>query len=321
MPLFPYDSAGAIVPCGAVLVGGPDMEYGHFFHWNTVNEVVVTYGANKAMLAAGQIFVTQQLHGVNSFLRDEKDPEAFALMVITQHQSTSGDQREARLARCKKCKAELARHDYDATPHGLPGYDPDNYGADDDPVRQFATTYQSVAFVALRNSDEGRTCAKCGHVNDPFPAERWGWDQAGLPDQGGQRRLPHPGGGRVMNRRRMLHALKAEVGEYEDAAVLPAETDPQLHLSKNRQPQPFHLICAKDNVLSPAVRGGARPLAGQLREPLPGRRRRPRVHPGGHPAPDRARRRGRHDPLPAAGSRAAGRGVVLRRVRQRVAAV
>ncbi len=29
-----------------------------------------------------------------------------------------------------------------------------------------------------------------------------------------------------MNRRRMLHALKAEVGEYEDAAVLPAETDP-----------------------------------------------------------------------------------------------
>ena len=31
-----------------------------------------------------------------------------------------------------------------------------------------------------------------------------------------------------MNRRRMLHAFKAEVGEYEDAAVLPEETDPQL---------------------------------------------------------------------------------------------
>jgi hypothetical protein len=77
-----------------------------------VNEVVVTYGANKAMLAPGQIFVTQQLHGVNSFLRDEKDPEAFAVMVITQHQSTSGDQREAVLARCKKCKAELVRHEY-----------------------------------------------------------------------------------------------------------------------------------------------------------------------------------------------------------------
>ena len=53
-----------------------------------------------------------------------------------------------------------------------------------------------------------------------------------------------------MNRRRMLHAFAADVGEYEDAAVLPEETDPQIYLSRNRQPQPFHLICAKDNVLS-----------------------------------------------------------------------
>jgi hypothetical protein len=177
MPLFPYDSAGTIVPAGAVLVGGPDMEYGHFFHWNTVNEVVVTYGASKSMMAPGQIFVTQQLHGVNSFLRDEKDPEAFAVMVITQHQSSAGDQAEAILARCKKCKAELVRHSYDATPHGLPGYDAERHGADDDPIRQFATTYGSVKFLELRNSDEGRTCAECGHVNDRFPAERWGWER------------------------------------------------------------------------------------------------------------------------------------------------
>jgi hypothetical protein len=175
MPLFPYDSAGTIVPCGAVLVGGPDKQYGHFFHWNTVNEVAVTYGANSAMLATGQIFVTQQLHGVNSFLRDEKDPEAFAVMTITQHQSASGDQSEAIIARCKKCKAELVRHSYEATPHGLPGYDAKRYGAEDDPVRQFATTVGSVEFSELRNSDEGRTCAECGHVNDLFPTAEWGW--------------------------------------------------------------------------------------------------------------------------------------------------
>ncbi|MEU6349246.1 hypothetical protein ABZ896_07955 [Streptomyces sp. NPDC047072] len=55
-----------------------------------------------------------------------------------------------------------------------------------------------------------------------------------------------------MNRRRMLHALKvaAELGNYEDAAVLPADTDPQLYLSRNWLPQPFHLICQKDTVLS-----------------------------------------------------------------------
>ena len=174
-PLFPYDSAGTIVPAGAVLTGGPDMEYGHFFHWNTVNEVAITYGASKAMLAPGQIFVTQQLHGVNSFLRDEKDPEAFAVIVITQHQSASGDQLEKLIARCVKCKAELVRIEYDATPHGLPGYDAKRYGGDDDVVRQFATLRGSDDFVAVRNSDEGRTCAECGHVNDRFPAERWGW--------------------------------------------------------------------------------------------------------------------------------------------------
>ena len=53
-----------------------------------------------------------------------------------------------------------------------------------------------------------------------------------------------------MNRRRMLHPFRTEVGEYEDAAVLPVETDPQLYLSRNRHPQPFFLICSKDNVLS-----------------------------------------------------------------------
>jgi mannose-6-phosphate isomerase-like protein (cupin superfamily) len=53
-----------------------------------------------------------------------------------------------------------------------------------------------------------------------------------------------------MNRRRMLHVFKTEFGEYEDAAVLPAETDPQIYLSRNTLPQPFHLICSKDNVLS-----------------------------------------------------------------------
>ena len=177
MPLFPYDSAGAIVPAGAVMVGGPDMEYGHFFHWNTVNEVVVTYGANKSMMAPGQIFVTQQLHGVNSFLRDEKDPEAFAVIVITQHQASSGDQAEKIIARCAQCRAELVKTEYDATPHGLPGYDAKRYGTDDDPVRQFATLRGSADFIAERNSDEGRTCAECGHVNDIFPAARWGWER------------------------------------------------------------------------------------------------------------------------------------------------
>ena len=55
-----------------------------------------------------------------------------------------------------------------------------------------------------------------------------------------------------MNRRRMLHAFRAakDVGNYEDAAVLPEAVDPQLYLSRNWLPQPFHLICQKDTVVT-----------------------------------------------------------------------
>lgn len=54
-----------------------------------------------------------------------------------------------------------------------------------------------------------------------------------------------------MDRRRMLHAFKAagEVGNYEDAPVLPENVDPQLHLSNNTELQPFYLVCEKDTVL------------------------------------------------------------------------
>lgn len=61
-----------------------------------------------------------------------------------------------------------------------------------------------------------------------------------------------------MTRRRMINALASagEFGDYEDAAVLPADTDPQVYLSRNRLPQPFHLLCEKDTVLS-ALSGSA----------------------------------------------------------------
>lgn len=174
-PLFPYDHAGAIIPCGNVLIGGPEQAYGHFFHWNTVSEVVVVYGSHRSLLASGQIMATQNLHGVNSFLRDEKDPEAYAVLVVTQHQSETGDQSEAMISRCRKCKAELIRHTYDATPPGLPGFDQERYGRPGEPVHQFPTTVGSAEFAELRNTEQVRTCRACGHVNDPFPATGWGW--------------------------------------------------------------------------------------------------------------------------------------------------
>ncbi|MFI1379906.1 hypothetical protein [Embleya sp. NPDC020886] len=174
-PLFPYDHAGAIVPCGSVIIGGPGQDYGHFFHWNTACEVIVSYGSQGSALDSGQVMAAQKLHGVNSFLRDQEDPDSFGVIVVTQHQSRDGDQSEAMIARCAKCASEIVRHAYDATPSGLPGFDAEHHGGEDDPVRQFATMVGSVEFARLRNTDVGRTCAECGHVNDEFPDTPWGW--------------------------------------------------------------------------------------------------------------------------------------------------
>jgi len=54
-----------------------------------------------------------------------------------------------------------------------------------------------------------------------------------------------------MARKRMLDTFEAAkgAGPYDEYPVLSAGVDPQLHLSRNDRPQPFHLTCEKDTVL------------------------------------------------------------------------
>ena len=172
LPLFPYFGEGAVVPCGAILRGEPGADWGHFFHWNTVDEVVVVYGGRGGLLQTGQIFATQKLHGVNSFLKDPTDAESFLLLTITQHQSVGAPQQEAVIFRCGKCTETLLRFEYDAPP--LPARA--ERGPDADPHPAFTTVVRSWEAAAAFNADEARrTCPQCGTVNPPFPAERWGW--------------------------------------------------------------------------------------------------------------------------------------------------
>ncbi len=177
MPIFPYDEAGTMVPCGAMLYGGADRPHGQFFHWNTVSEVLVAWGTNDAMIPSGSIMATQPLHGVNSFLKDEKDPNAYALATITQRQSAEVGQRERLAAKCQNCKKDLVVHEYGAPPAGAPDHDAERFGHADDIVRQFPTQVAGVEFTDMRNSDEGRTCDECGFVNPAFPTNPWGWDR------------------------------------------------------------------------------------------------------------------------------------------------
>jgi hypothetical protein len=175
VPIFPYDDAGAIVPCAAIMWGG--RAHGQYFHWNTVSEVVVTWGSNEAMLATGQIMATQKFHGVNSFLKDENNPDAFVLVTVTQHQSTEAGQKEAMVAKCESCKKEMIRHEYDAGPVGAPDFDPFRFGKPDDVFHQFSTQVGSSEFAEIRNSAEGKVCPHCGHENSLLPWEPWNWSR------------------------------------------------------------------------------------------------------------------------------------------------
>jgi hypothetical protein len=168
MPLFPYLHPGAMVPAGAMILGGPQAGYGHFFHHNTQDEVVVALAANGAVLQTGQVFVGARIHGVNSFLKNEKDPKAYAVMLITQRQAESGAQSEAVSLRCEKCHEEIFRKDFDATPV------PDMTEAE----HPFVSVALLPDLFSDYNEDEAkRSCAKCGNVNAPFPVAAWGWDK------------------------------------------------------------------------------------------------------------------------------------------------
>ena len=173
LPIFPYADAGAMVPCIAKFHGGPDVEFGQFFHYNSADEVVINIGANKAMTKTGQIFATHGSHGVNSFLRAPQDPEAFITVVVTQRQSEGEPQREAISFRCAKCQEELCRFDYDAHPLGSPGYDPTKLGGSfDDAYPGFPSLIAEQAAVELQEAT--RHCRHCGHENEAFPADAWG---------------------------------------------------------------------------------------------------------------------------------------------------
>lgn len=177
IPIFPYDDAGAVVPCGAVLYGGAERSHPHFFHWNTVSELLVAWGSNEAMIATGALMATQPFHGVNSFLRDEKKEGTFALVTITQRQSCEAGQREALTAKCESCKKDILKFEYDSAPYGAPDFEASTYTAPDDLVRQFSTQWGGAEFAKLRNSDEVRICQHCGHENSLFEMSAWGWDR------------------------------------------------------------------------------------------------------------------------------------------------
>ena len=167
--IFEKMQSGNCQPAGAIFRGEPGADFGQFFHFNTVDEVAHVFGANGALLQTGQIYATQPLHGVNSFLKDPTNPDNFLVIAVTQHQRASGPQNEAVIFRCGKCHEVLERYEYDAQPAPR-GTHPRNG------VPLFTTLQGSVDAVETLNEHESnRRCASCGYDNPTFPLGRWGW--------------------------------------------------------------------------------------------------------------------------------------------------
>lgn len=171
-PMFPYLDAESMVPAVSVFQGGPNVSFGQFFHFNTVDEVAIGFGGEGGLQQSGQAMALARLHGVNSFLKDPKDPNSYITVVVVQRQSAiDRDQNEAMIFRCEKCHEVLLRFEYDATPPEEP-----SAGSEADRYPAFVTQQGSFAATEAFNASESqRTCGKCGRVNPPFPLEAWGW--------------------------------------------------------------------------------------------------------------------------------------------------
>jgi hypothetical protein len=172
-PLFPYVDAGSIVPATSCFEGGPGKHYGRFQHFNTVDEIALTFGARGSRRGGGVVRVGPKLHMVQGPFQDPENPENVAIAVVTQRQSPDGKQREEIRFVCKKCDRMIYREEIEIIVP-LRGQQRKVMG----PHSHFPTPSESYSSAKKFNdSDDARTCKNCGHVNAPFPIEAWGWDQ------------------------------------------------------------------------------------------------------------------------------------------------
>ncbi|HXP93011.1 MAG TPA: hypothetical protein VN905_06035 [Candidatus Binatia bacterium] len=171
-PLFPYTEPGAIVPCTTLQDPSDRGEMGYFIHSNTVHEVNVSFGARDSYQIPGGCAVGPFTHGVGQKAGQENS-KMINLAVITQRQAVDEPQHEAFALTCAQCGEVLFRREYDA--HAFPDVLDDEVDAH---IIGLPTITQSAVTSAVFNADEhNRTCGKCGHVNSPFPAAYWGWDE------------------------------------------------------------------------------------------------------------------------------------------------
>ena len=168
MPLFPlYLGRGCIVPTVASFRGAPGRSFGKFQHSNSVDEINICFGSNGARRRAGQVQVGPRKHAVGGAFADAQDPNSFYIASITQRQAEEGGQYETVAFLCSQCQHELVHHDFEEHFDAVPGDAPPGY------EMILSTNYDSPIAAEMQHAN--LTCPECGHVNEPFPVEMWGW--------------------------------------------------------------------------------------------------------------------------------------------------
>jgi hypothetical protein len=171
VPMFPYLDPGSIVPCISLFYGGPDSAVGHFVHSNSVDEILVNFGAVESYIKPGVARVGTKIHGVGN-MNGKPEPDGFAAInVITQRHPTDVGQQEAVTFICHSCKHELAKKEYDGNPKTSPDSE---YFVPGLPT--LATIIESSRTAEDFNAlGEDIVCPKCGTHNQRFPLQIWGW--------------------------------------------------------------------------------------------------------------------------------------------------
>jgi hypothetical protein len=173
-PMFPYLEEGCFAPAVAVYSGAPGRAVGMFKHFNTVDEILVVFGANGSRLKPGNTVADVREHFVNIALSDFNDPANYFLAVVIQRQSEHReDQREAVTFVCEQCRKPLREFPFPSQPPAT-----EARGLRDHP--EYARGFESPigawrAAEQFNNDEQGRRCEDCGHVSAPFPFREWGW--------------------------------------------------------------------------------------------------------------------------------------------------
>jgi len=62
--------------------GGPH-DFGHFFHTNPLDEVVLGFGTDRGNIRPEDVHVLAKTHGVRPYLKDPTSPDSFLVISIT----------------------------------------------------------------------------------------------------------------------------------------------------------------------------------------------------------------------------------------------